>query len=767
MPARLAISNSHGASSWLGWGSCLLGGVIVFAWIPGTLWEKLIPSFRALMFLPLFGSAFAAGWLVGLLRLKAGQAEQEGAIRSQASITGFLTAWVACFAAHAASNSRLPLELAAMLTGFGLLPCALLATVGASSAHRIQARQAMIGGAWAGREKALALVASAFLPAAAVLVWPAVYVVGKFLEKPVVVEVPKPAPVILPEPPKPRYVKLDGFDSANAWKRVVSHEDSIPSADAKSPMVPSHDEKCLAFVAREVGKYQLVVRQLYDPGPDYFLPLDGGIAALAWSPDDKRIIFLSGGSGEFWVCVPESSKLIRLPIPVLDGGQRHGLVWWRDEHVAIFPSRGDPGILSLDSLRITAATKVPEWSKLKEDERMRIGQEAFPPDMGRTATAKFSFIGGTGGDSRALALGDEESLYARIVASADRSLTGAFPNRDGTMFFIMEPDRLRILHMGLRQSPSLRFMAEANEDFPTIPAVNTAMEKRSVRAAVAAPIVNPLNGKTVAGDPKRIKGYVRFIAATGKTCSVWVEQERQPVREGDVLINLSAIQDGDERSVSPDWWAIIKAADDNQSVPRRADVSPLLPSSTRTLPPLPEPAPKPAPITSERLPTVFPPKPPPPAASPPTAKKVAPSRASLVPALPANASSVERVKHVVAMHHANISDRNVDGIVADYGSIVRRNDQDLSRDQMRQRETAAATHVLGGFERVDGPISVEAQQNNRFHCEYSVYFEWEHKDGTIQNGYALVDLDVLLTVSGPKIVLKRSRIYKMNPPKRK
>lgn len=246
------------------------------------------------------------------------------------------------------------------------------------------------------------------------------------------------------------------------------------------------------------------------------------VASRRWlgPPDDKRIIFLSGGSGEFWVCVPESSKLIRLPIPVLDGGQRHGLVWWRDEHVVIYPSRGDPGILSLDSLRITTATKDPEWSKLKEDERMRIGQEAFPPDMGRTATAKFAFIGGTGGDSRVLALSDEESLYARLVATADRSLTGAFPNRDGTMFFIMEPDRLRILYMGLRQSPSLRFMAEAKEDFPTIPAVNTAMEKRSVRAAVASPIVNPLNGKTVAGDPKRIKGYVRFIAATGKTCSV-------------------------------------------------------------------------------------------------------------------------------------------------------------------------------------------------------------------------------------------------------
>ena len=585
------------------------GLATVFAWIPGTLWEKLLPSFRALIFLPLFSTAFAAGWLVGLLRLRAGRDDEEGAIRSQASNTGFLTALVAGLAAHAASKSHLPLEVAAMLTGFGLLPCALLATVGASSAHRIRARQAMLGGAWAGHEKALALVASTFLPAAAVLVWPAVYVVGKLLEKPVVVEAPKPVLVISPGPPKPRYMKPEGFDSANAWKRIVSHEDTIPNADAKSPLELSHDEKRLAFVSREGGGHQLVVRHLYDPGPDYSMPLGDGISSMAWSPDDTRIIFLSAGSGAFWVCVPESGKMIPLPIPVLEGGQRHGLAWWRDADVVIYPSRGDPGILSLDSLRVTAAANIPAWSELKEDERIRIGHNAFPPSTWKTATAGFAFIGSTADSPRALALSDEESLYARVAASADRGFTRAFPNRDGTMFFIMELERLRILCMGLRQSPPLRFIAESAHDFPAAPAVKAALETRSVRAAVAAPIVNPLNGKTVAGDPRIIKGYARFIAASDKTCAVWIEQERQPVREGDVLIDLSVIQDGDEYAVSPDWWAVIKGADDNQSIPRRADVATatLPPSPTRILRPLPEPAPRPPPAAPERPSAATPP----------------------------------------------------------------------------------------------------------------------------------------------------------------
>ncbi len=759
---------------------CLLGGVIAFTWIPGSLWEKLLPSFRTLIFLPLFGSAFAAGWVVGFLRLRAGWNNEEGATRSQASITGLLTALVACLSAHAASGSRLPLEAAAMLTGFGLLPSALLATVGAAFAHRMT-----FEGGSAGRRQAFALVASAALPAAAVLVWPAVYVLGKFAEKPAVVVTPTPPPVNVPPPPKPRYVKPEGFDVANAWKRGVSHEDSIPNADASSPFVLSRDERRLAFVSREGGGHQLVVRHLYDPGPDYSMPLGDGISSMAWSPDDTRIIFLSAESGAFWVCVPESGKMIPLPIPVLEGGQRHGLAWWRDEHVVIYPSRGDPGILSLDSLRITAAANVPEWSKLKEDERIRIDHNAFPPSTWKTATAGFAFIGSTADSSRALALSDEESLYARVAASADRAFTRAFPNRDGTMFFIMEPERLRILYMGLRQSSPLRFIAESAYDFPAAPAVKAALEARSVRAAVAAPIVNPLNGKTVAGDPKRIKGYARFIAATDKTCSVWIEQERQAVREGDVLINLSVIQGGDEYSASPDWWAVIKATDDNQSIPRRADMATvtLPPSPTRTLRPLPEPVPRPPPAAPERPSAATPPPqaatPPPPAVpitppaistTPPAAKASAtpmelpkPAPPPPKPAPEQKVSEEDQIRAFLIAHHKKRGDRDLDGLVSTYAPVVRTNGVVMTHERIRAWEAknfASGTRIL---EKVVSRINLERRAGNQFAARYEVAFEKQNPKAGDVRSIANVQMEVSLTQSGPKIISEEVRVYRREP----
>lgn len=676
-----------------------------------------------MIFLPLFSSAFSAGWLVGLLRFKIGQDEEVGAVRSQASITGILTALVAFFAAHAASGGgQLPLEVAAMLTCFGLLPSALLATIGAGLAHRTRDRRAAFGGALAGWRQMLALVASAALPATAVLVWPAVYVAGKFLDKPPTT-IPAPTLAVAP-PPKPRYVKPEGFDSANAWKRIVSHEDVIPNADSRSPIELSSDERRLAFVTRENGVHQLAVRHLYDPGPDYSLPLDGGIAAMAWSPDDKRIIFLSSVNGAFWVCVPANGKVTRLPIPVLDGGQRHGLVWWRNDSVVIYPRRGEPGILSLDSLRITTAAKVPEWAKLPEDERGRIGQQAFAPDMRRGTKAKFAFIGGTGSDSRTLTLNDEESLYDRLIASADRDVTSTFPNHDGTMFFLMEPGQLRILHMGLRQPPSLRFIAESNEDFPAIPAVSAALEKRSVRAAVTAPIVNPLNGKTVAGDPKNIKGYARFIAANGKDCSVWIEQERELIREGDVLMLPSVIQNCDEYSVSPDWWAVLKTADDNQSIPRRSEVKELLPSSTRLLRPLPKVIEEPdiAPRMESGSETK------PDAAT----KPLLPTSAQSYAAPLQNAGDADFCRRFLADHYAKAKEKDLPSVMADYAESVQTEVGVETKDQIAARLKKSWSDWLEP-ETIFSPLEARHLGGSRF----SLIFSTRRTLPSVRRGFLL------------------------------
>lgn len=715
MPVGLAYLKSDGSTSWLGLTGCLLGTATLFVMLPDSAWASLLPSLPSKLFPPMFATAFAAGWAAAIWRLKTGQDKAEGSIRSQACVAGLLTSLVACFAAYAASSgsSSTPLVVALAFGGLGLLPSGLFAAIGASLAQQAGNR----GGSL------VALAASASLPAAGVLVWPSVYVVGKVLEKP---SVPVVAPIVATAPalPKPRYVKPEGFDSANAWERIVSREDAILNADAKSPIELSHDERLIAFSTRENGGHQLVVRHLYDPGPDYSLPVDGGIAAMAWSPDDRRILFLSSDRGELWICVPNDGKVVRLPIPVLETGQHHGLVWWRNEHVVIYPSRGDPFILSLDSLRITTANEVPEWSKLTDSERARIGQDVFPPDVGRTATAKFAFIAGTGDASRSLSINDDESFYARLMASAERGFASAFPNRDGTMFFISEQERLRILYMGLRQSPPLRFIAEAKSNFPPHPAVKAALDERSVRAAVAAPIINPLNGKTVAGDPTAIKGYARFIAANDKTCSVWIEQEREPIREGDVLITLSVIQNGDEYSASADWWAVLKTADVNQSIPRRSEVKALLPSSTRVLRPLPRVIEEPdiAPRMESGSGTK------PDAAT----KPLLPTSAQSYAAPLQNAGDAEFCRTFLADHYAKAKEKDLPGVMADYSESVLTEVGVETKDQIAARLKNSWSNWLEP-ETIVSPLETRHLGGSRF----SLIFSTRRTLPSVRRGFLL------------------------------
>lgn len=745
-------------SSRLGWGSCLLGGMVTFVWIPGTLWQKFLPSYGALVFLPLFGSALASGWLSALTRLRKGREVPEGTVRSQASITGCLTAVVACFAANAANGFRLPLEAVAMFTGFGLLPCALLATMGAGIAYRFGERRAASGDPSAGRRRVFTLVISAVLPAMGVLVWPAVYVAGRFLEKPTIVATPVPPPmVVAAPPPQPRYVKPEGFDAANAWKRVVSHEATISNIDSRSAIALSRDERRLAFVTRDNGRSQLVVRQLYDPGPDYSLALDGGIVAMAWSPDDQRIVVFSSRGGAFWVCVPESGHMVRLPIPVLERDPPMGLVWWRDESVLVYGGRGEPALLSLDTLRITPAHENADWAALPESGRAMISQAAFVPDMGRTATATFSFVDGIDDASRTLAIKDDESLYARVVARVDRNLASMFPNRDGTMLFLMEPGRLRILCMGLRESPSLRFIAESKVGFPATPTVKAALENQAVRAAVVSPIINPLNGNTVAGDPTAIKGYARFIAASDKTCSVWIEQESQPIQEGDVLIALSALQEGDEYSVAPKWWAVLKSADEVQSIPRRAGMPDLLPSDNRALKPLPEPASPPPQVTASlpSSPQTAPRLEPPPktTASPPKASKT--PAMDVIPQ-PPRLTDEERLCQFIIEHSACGSRGDIDGVLKGYGDLIDVGpNQSMTRAELGEvfRRNRLGTTTLS--ETPILPIKVNRLTGNRYAISYVVRTEIAGPAKPRQFGELRLDLEVLMTSQGPKIFKQR------------
>lgn len=154
---------------------------------------------------------------------------------------------------------------------------------------------------------------------------------------------------------------------------------------------------------------------------------------------------------------------------------------------------------------------------------------------------------------------------------------------------------------------------------------------------------------------------------------MWIEQEQQAICEGDVLIALSAIQDGEEFSASRDWWAVITKSDENQSIPRRADVPLLAPSPTRELRPLPEPATKST-------------TPPPPQAQTTNSPVPTPSRAAAPP--PAQTDE-DKIRAFLIGHHQKLTNRDLEGVVGTYGAVVQINGHEMTREQIREHQAEA------------------------------------------------------------------------------
>ncbi|MBX7208671.1 MAG: hypothetical protein K1X78_10185 [Verrucomicrobiaceae bacterium] len=695
-----------------------------------------MPSLPAKLFSPLFTSSFVAGWVVGLCRLKTGRAEREGASLSRASVAGLITAIVACLAAHAASMgprgaSSLPLSVAAAFLALGMLPSAMFATFGAGFANAIPR--------WIG-----ALVAGVMI-----LVWPAGYLIGRMVEKkPVTLHTAQP--VVAPPPkPSPRYAKPKDFDAANAWKRTVLREDVISDMASGSPLVLSRSEQRIAFVSSVNGKLLLTVRHLYASDQDRAVGLAGGAVALGWSPDDSRLVSL-GGDGVFSVCEPERGSLIPLPIPKIKSSDVSGFVWWQAEDVLVISRRGEPQMLSLDTLRLMPTSQHQGWAALKDADRRRIVGTADMPPLHSGDKLRYSLD--ASGDARSLMAHDTQALYGRVLAANLAGVRQAFSNRDGSILFLAERERLRSLYIGLRDAPTLRFVAESREDFPATDAAKAAIKDRSIECLIAPPIINPLNGKTVSGDVEHAKGLARVIAADGKTATVWVTEERAPIHEGDVVMLPRAALPNGGALLSPTWFAVLTKADASQDIPRREIEKPPVAAVT-TKPDAP-----PATPVTEKPPATSPVQSPAPKAEP---MLIIPPKKT-EPHPPPTMSAEDKVRQLVVRHHEALSKHDLDGVLDTCGAIATINGKDHTRAEVRSTLIGIFSQKSRIVESVDGEIDVRRGQNSRFTASYDFVFEASIPHGDDERGYGHIDMDVLLTTQGPKMVKKSMRVLRVD-----
>ena len=524
--------------------------------MPASIWHCLLFSTPAKLFPSLFCVSFAAGWVAGLRWRSTDRDATASKARSWATQTGAFTAAVACLAAHMAAPHRFTSLTAVIYLVLSLLPCAMFATLGAGLAGRLFKTGPT---AMASRTPwgPVPFLANALLPTVAAMVWPLGFVWGKLATA------PKPAQLAVKfstrDAPAPRYTEVNGFPEADAWQLSMTEQEKFSGIDARSPCAFSADETQIAYVARHPSGLKLQTRHLHEAGPDHTVPVQDTVHAMAWSPDASKVILVTSTNGALWVCELDKGSGIQLPIPRLHANDQYRLHWWKPEMVLVFSRRDKPRLLSLDTLRLTEADRYASWVVLSDEEKEKLTRAADTPALRAPPKVRYRLLNFGDGTPTALVAEQIGPPFSRVLTRASGGQVSAFSNGDGSLLFLREGDTLRQLSMGLRDSPALRYTAEAGEELPSIEPLKAALTALSVRAAITQPIVNPLNGKTVAGIMARIKGYARLLSVAGKDCTVWIEQEREPVRAGDVLMSLSAIQGGREYSASREWWAVLKS----------------------------------------------------------------------------------------------------------------------------------------------------------------------------------------------------------------
>lgn len=130
------------------------------------------------------------------------------------------------------------------------------------------------------------------------------------------------------------------------------------------------------------------------------------------------------------------------------------------------------------------------------------------------------------------------------------------------------------------------------------------------------------------------------------------------------------------------------------------------------------------------------------------------------PPKPQPETDEEKIQRLVTLHHESLTKRDLDAVVGTYGAVVHINGKVMTREEIRQRQEKIFESPAHITEKVSGPIEVTRGQNNRFSASYTIVFDVSIPDADDERGEASIDMDVLLTGSGPKIVSRTLNVFR-------
>jgi hypothetical protein len=584
------------------------------------------------------------------------------------------------------------------------------------------------------------------------------------------------APVVRPvvespasAPPKWSYRKSKSFDSAEAESIDLNDRRTVGALADELPVALAPNGCNFAYCVRRNDGLSIEVHDLVTLDTIGRCSVAAEPTSFAWSPDSRRLLFVTEQRGRHLaVFDPAENRLYPLPQPK-DARLPDGLpVWWESTEVLFIDRNRVVTALDLETLRAGPAEENLKWKSLSKEQQDDVERRVFVhlPSTPRWRMALRGFVHDYDMSTKdpvwrtnehlQFALVHPQKSYARIFPNIDAAVGDSFvAAEDGTKLMRLRNHEAEVFYFDTRTPPSLVYRIT----MPNAPdsSLSNQLAKKMVCVFVCAPLINPLNGKTVGPIREQVKALGRIAKWSEKDADVWIDEEYFPVQAGDVIADLHTWDErhpiGAGQLGQDEWWTTIEAVTPSSDIPTLKEAAPLdralivKMSTTRGADRLESvEASRPRkvePVTNS--PPVAPP--PPPAFIPPKASDV-----------PQEVSSA--LLTFIHMHHLKSSRGDVDGMLEDYAervdhfnhgivdrNFIRKDELEYHAPGVRLTETL---RELPAFERLaDGSIS----------ASYTIAYERHRPDGHWAKGLADISLTIELTPSGPKIVRQRSQNY--------
>lgn len=530
------------------------------------------------------------------------------------------------------------------------------------------------------------------------------------------------------------YEKPQGLAEADVGRWRIATKWSIPAVENRGPVVISPDGKILAVCSTLLETNQIRLVDLFRQEQLQAIRVSGWVTQMTWNPTGNRLLYITGDRCGIIELGQESQ--VWLPQPK-DDDLPEGLPWWWAETEVVFMHGPNSVVLDLESLQLRTADRSVLRAEMDEDEwqrwlgrkRDRLASKAkfelqFVSPVRSYAVPNFlsgrrdwSLEEGTS----VLAVNDQSIAASQRLHEIPFDRRSRYLSSDDGSIIVRVADNQAICHyVKLDDGPAKRLLevdvGKSRDSSSESMVVRSALDRRAISVFITSPVVNPLNGKTVAPDREMVKARARLVSWEGRRAGFWIEDFYGPIQRGDVIgdphfwdgKSLASV----DHPFADDWFAVLEELtySDQEFVLERSILEGL-------------------------------------------------SKKEDVKSVQENPRKA--IEAFVKRHHQNATLRRLDDFVSDYAAtgVDYFTNGIVDRDFIRKGHEAYQDKWRRITEVVKSPIDISRLRNNRYQVHYRMDFRQTKVDGSWASGTSVIALILRSTPSGLKIVDQKAKVH--------